>query len=307
MGGAPSSGFSYPNNIPSIYNKDLAISYEVISSLLSRDIGQSYNLGLALPNQTIQDLQILFPEFTFTNIRYNLFKATRFTYLGSPSVCCVNTENYYLFNGSYITCPRSMKIVDRVCDATLSSYCFLTNVPNKLTHVCRKWLDDYIKLRGFDVFTISGYQYCDTPDKRTANKFCDIYLTVMRSNPDSSFHDLWLKRERFSCDSSLRQSKQSSTIPRVCWDPKCVNSPLWQLKYSDYITRLNCQVSSSDINYSVSDINTSRYIKTFNSTVINTITDKGNVYKPYLQRIGRLFIDFMSVTSLVFISVLVVI
>lgn len=311
MGGHPSSGFSYPSNIPLNYNKDLLVSYEVISSLAALPIGVDFNLSITAP---ISELSIMFPEIEFTQVRYDLYKARRFVFLGETTRCCITNENFYMVQGSILTCAAALKTpsTNRSCDIVLSDYCF-SNPVN--THICKNWLEGYIQDRGYDSFTSQGYQFCSTTDQRSNNKFCDAYLTVMRANPDNTVHDSFIERVRdttFRCSFPLKTTlakAKGTNLPRVCWDPQCISSPLWKLKFVDYVTRLNCNVSSSNINFQLSDPNTLKYI-TYQSDLeqfasFKQIAPSENIYTQPLKDVGKIFFDSFSIVAMICLSILI--
>lgn len=311
MGGRPTSGFSYENNIPLIYNYDLSVGYEVISSILALEIGQELNIGITAP---VEYLQQVLPEFTFNHIRYNLYKVSRFMYLGFSDRCCITNEDFFNTSGYFISCPPALKKpgTTRSCDVTLSSYCFANPVN---THICRNWFEGYVRDRGYDIFTNQGYQYCKTESQRNSNKFCDAYLTIMRANPDSTIHDKFIDSVRdntFRCSYPLRKTQQlarNATLPRVCWDPNCIHSSLWKLKYEDYLKRLSCTVTVSNVNYTVTNPDTLNNIivQSESSDIVNFIhvLQNQNIYTKPLQELGKSFLDVFQLTTLLGISILI--
>lgn len=318
MGGAPSTGFSYQTNIPKRYDKDLIVTYEVVSSLVALKIGEEFNLSIVAP---IAQLQQQFPEFEFTQVRYDLYKARRFVYLGPSERCCITNENFFIEQGFIITCPPALKTpsTNRSCDLTLSNYCFQTTATpstnSDSTHICKNWFEGYIADRGYDIFTNQGYQYCQTPQQREANKFCNVYLDVMRRNPDSSLHDKFLDRIRdgsFRCSYPLQQTLERAkrtNLPRVCWDPQCIASSLWKLKFIDYVTRLNCPVNLSYINFSIENSNTLRYITVDNTETetlqFKSIKPEENVYTQPLKDVGKIFFDSFSIVTMIFLTIII--
>lgn len=310
MGQGPSTGFHYPTNIPNIYRKDLNISYEVESSLIALVPGVRINLSI-VPS-LIPSLTIRFPEITFSEIKYGIYEAHRQGYGGDINRCCITGETYY-FNDNYIlTCNPIQKnpSATRSCDVTLSNYCF--NHPTN-THVCQVWLEGYIRSLGYNTLMTQGYEYC----KITDNPFCNEFLTLMRQNPDGSQHDRFIDQVRdntFKCSYPNRQTIRRARgipLPRVCWDPNCIASPEWKMKYIDYITRGQCNVTSSYVNFQLKDITTidsltiedseSRY-KNYGA-IYNT---KENLYTQALKDVGRGFIDIPDLRHLIYLSLFII-
>ena len=258
----------------------------------------------------------MLPEFTFTQERYDLYTVRRSLYLGDSSRCCITGEDYYTLSGYYITCPPALKkpSTTRSCDLVLSQYCFGTPVN---TSVCKTWLQGYIQARGYDQFTLLGYEYCKTQAQRDANKFCEVYLTLMRDNPDKTVHDAFLDSIRdttFRCSYPLKKAQtlsKSTNLPRVCWDPNCINSPSWKLKYVDYIARQNCTVVYSNVTYTVSDPNTLNYVKVQSDATqlaeFRQVLENQNIYTKPLKEVGRGFLDIFPLVGLIAISILIVI
>ena len=313
MGGNLGISQLYPSNISTRYDKDISISYETIETIIGlRPGGQAYNLSI-IPN-LISGLKFKFPEHQFLDQSNNLYKIQRSTYLGELSYCCTHKDIYYDSNGKYYTCDPTTKIpgINRNCDYSVSNYCFSSLVYDESSKlpICTQWLDGYIRSKGYDNLISYGYNFCtnyDTP-------FCNHYLTTMRNNPNPSLHDAFIEKIKdntFRCsyplDITLERAK-TINIERVCWDPKCIASPLWKLKYSDYVKRLNCNLIQTSINVVLSD---AKFISAL------TINDDGielpkpadvnqgeNIYTNPLKQVGRIQIDFLSVRHLLGLSIL---
>jgi hypothetical protein len=162
MGGAPSSGFSYPKSILERFDKSLSSTINVVDTLLSLNIGQDYNISYLAD---IPLLQSILPEFNFIQVSKDLYKARRSLYLGDSSRCCITNEQYYTIGNSIITCPPALKSqgTNRSCDFVLSNYCF--NNPVNI-NICQTWFEGYIRSNGYDIFTNQGYEFCKTKTQR---------------------------------------------------------------------------------------------------------------------------------------------
>lgn len=309
MGARPSTTFSYDTNIPIIYNKDLVVSYEVLSSILALGIGQSYNLGFTAP---ISSLQAILPEFVFNKVQYDLYTVTRSLYLGDSQRCCISGENVFTVSGVYITCPPALKTpgATRSCDLVLSNYCFATPVS---TNICTDWFKGYVQARGYDAFTILGYDHCRTEAQRSVNPFCAMYLNIMRENPDTTVHDNFLDQIRdstFRCSYPLQKTQvlaKSTNLPRVCWDPNCISTPSWKMKSIDYLTRYNCNVISSNITFNVEDPSTLNNITVqTNATQLaefRQVLQDQNIYTKPLKDVGKGFLDVFPIIALIGLSI----
>lgn len=311
MGGAPSTGFGYQSNLPYNYIKDLAVSYEVADTLLALPIGGTYNMSI-IPS-LIPALQIQFPEFIFMNLGLGLYEATRANYSGDLNRCCISNYSYYLDtnNVSIRSCNPATKTPQdtNVCNISLAAYCF--NYPVN-TQICQTWLEGYIEINGYDQYTTLGYPYC----KDYTNPFCYEYLTLMRANPDSTQMDDFINQVRdqsFRCSFPTQQTLQTAkqtNYPRVCWDPQCIASPLWKLLYIDYVARLNCVVTLSDINFQLGNAQLINDVVLVNSNTTNFTTlsygPNQNIYTKPLQAIGKGFNDFFSIGQFLFFGVFVI-
>jgi len=306
MGGGGSSPKGYPVRFNLNYIKDLSISFETFETILGLRPGETYNLSFI--GSEIPLLKSIFPEHSFNDLENNLYTVQRDTYYGDNAYCCLNEDIYYKYDGKFYTCNPVTKLPGntRSCDSSLYNYCFGAN-PN-LT-ICNAWLDGYIREVGYDSKIIEAYNYCTLFDK----PFCNRYLTVMRNNPDPNIHDAFIEQYKdstFKCSYPLNitlKRAQHINEERICWDPNCIASPLWKLKYADYIKRLNCKIVQTEINLTLTDPTFINAITITDDPVAKQnnyipIAASENIYTSPLKKVGRIEIDFLSVKHLLIIT-----
>lgn len=304
--------FAYgPINVPQYFDERISVRYQVVSSILGLQSGESINIGYTAP---ISSLENILPEFRFFQVHANLYRAQRMSYLGTRSRCCITSEDVYVDSGKYITCNPAYKKpgYTRACDVDLANYCFGSPVN---TGICKEWFRGYVADRGYDNYTNAAYQYCETAVQRSNNKFCEDFLDIMRENPDNQLHDQFIDRVRdqtFKCSYPKQQTltrAKTTTLPRVCWDPNCITGSAWKLKYIDYITRLNCKVSTNSINFTLNEQQSLKSVSIQNTTYRTTggdINDGENIYTKPLKNLGVGYLDIFSIKGLIIISLLII-